>query len=27
VPTADEIIALMVGNGYEAVNKRDVIVA
>jgi hypothetical protein len=26
VPMADEVIALMVGDGFEAVNKRDVVV-
>jgi hypothetical protein len=27
VPTADEVAALMVGDGSEAVNKRDVVFA
>jgi hypothetical protein len=27
VPTADEVAALMVGNGYEAVDRRDVVIA
>jgi hypothetical protein len=27
VPMADEVAALMVGNGSEAVNKRDVVFA
>jgi hypothetical protein len=27
VPTADEIAALMVGDGFEAVDKRDIILA
>ncbi len=27
VPTADEVAALMVGNGSEAVDKRDVVLA
>jgi hypothetical protein len=27
VPTTDEVVALMVGDGFEAVNKRDVVVA
>ncbi len=27
MPTADEVVALMVGNGSEAVDKHDVVVA
>jgi hypothetical protein len=27
VPTADEVTALMVGDGFEVVNKRDVVLA
>ncbi len=27
VPTPDEVVSLMVGDGFEAVNKRDVVVA
>jgi hypothetical protein len=27
VPMADEIVALMVGDGFEAVDRRDVVVA
>jgi hypothetical protein len=27
VPTIDEVVALMVGNGSEAVDRRDVVVA
>jgi hypothetical protein len=27
VPTADEVIALMVGDGSEAINRRDVVLA
>jgi hypothetical protein len=27
VPTADEVVALMVRDGYEAVDKRDVVLA
>jgi len=26
VPTADEVITLMVGDGSEAVNRRDIVV-
>ncbi len=27
MPTADEVAALMVGNGFEAIDRRDVILA
>jgi len=27
MPTADEVVALMVGNGFEVVDRRDVVVA
>jgi len=27
VPTADEVAALMVGNGFEAIDRRDVVLA
>jgi hypothetical protein len=27
VPTVDEVVALMVGDGYEAIDKRDVVIA
>jgi phage baseplate assembly protein gpV len=27
VPTVDEVTTLMVGDGYEAVDRRDVVVA
>jgi hypothetical protein len=27
VPTADEVVALMVGDGYEVVDRRDIVIA
>ncbi len=27
MPTADEVVALMVGDGFKAVDKRDVVIA
>ncbi len=27
MPTADEVATLMVGDGYEAVNRRDIVIA
>jgi hypothetical protein len=27
VPTTDEVVALMVGDGFEVVNLRDIVVA
>ncbi len=27
VPTTDEVVALMVGDGFEVLDKRDVVVA
>jgi len=27
VPTTDEVAALMVGDGFKAINRRDIIIA
>jgi hypothetical protein len=27
VPTIDEVVTLMVGNGFEVIDRRDVVVA